>query len=121
MKKIISIVVLSYLISLASFSQKYKVGAMSFMGNNVKSDALIIINDSTVTLKGNGQNYNYKLIKIANGIVYFTDGVMTNSYTILNQSGKIKGFKYDKYILYTPDNRQNSGTVIYYATQDTLK
>ena len=121
MKKFISILVFAFMTYLTSYSQKYKVGAMSIMGNNVKSDALIIINDSTVTLKGNGQIYNYKLIKIANGIVYFTDGVMTNSYTILNQSGKVKGFKYDKYILYTPDNRQNSGTLVYYAIQDTMK
>lgn len=118
MKRIICISLITF-ISVFASAQTYKVGVMSAMGRAIQYNLQIVINDSLVTLTdSDAKQAKFQFVKEANGTVYFTDGVMTHFFTILDVKGKIKGFNYDKYILFTPDNRRGTGSVIYYAVQD---
>lgn len=104
MKKIFLLFAFFYFSTL-SFGQKYKYGAATIGGMNLKIEGTISIDDSIVIIGGGDKNLKFKRIKSSNDIVYFTDGVMTNYFLISPQKGKKKGFEYETMIIYNLDKK----------------
>lgn len=117
MKKIALIIVL-FLFSKNLFSQTYTFGALSSSGVTVKSIGKIIIDDKNVTISSEGKIFKYDFIKNANNIIYFTDGVMTHYFTLINENGKKKGFDYDCMINYQMDKNVGGTNVVYWCKKE---
>jgi len=108
--------------SLKSNAQSYSYGACFVNPNFIKLEGKILISDSTVLIstlnKGAEKTNKYSVVKKVNGLIYITDGVMTNSINILPQSGKKKGFEYDNVIIFYFDKNQQTGGIenmMYYS------
>lgn len=118
MKRIIIFLVLLISFTFAK-SQTFKLGVMFSSGIHVKIDGKIEVTDSIVTIKCSFQGITeasvFDFVKKANNIIYITDGVMTHSIVVMNQTGKKKGFEYNRLISIMYDKRQSSVTVMYYA------
>lgn len=93
-----------------SYSQKYDVGVISALGYTAKTTGSIIITDDKVTIISGEHKAEYKFLKKVNGIIYFTDEIMTHYFTILEESGKKKGFVYDTIIFFHPDKNFTPNT-----------
>ena len=116
MKKILFTLVLLSLNTLL-YSQNYEFGAISTSNLTVKSEGKIKINEKTVIIEAEDKIYNYDFVKKTNGIIYFTDGIMTHFLTILKQKGKKKGFEYDFMINYNMDKNQGGLNIIYWSKE----
>ena len=114
MKKIFLTLSFLFFCSL-SFSQTYKFGAISSSSVTAKSEGKIIITDKNVSFESEGKTFNYDLVKNVNGIIYFTDGVMTHFLTITEQKGSKKGFEYNYMINYQMDKNMGGTNVIYWS------
>ena len=103
------------------FGQKYQYGAVFASGVFVRVEGAIEFGDSTVVITsisaGKTSTVNYDLVKRANNLVYFTDGVMTHFFALMEESGKKKGFECDHLMVFTADKRQSNATISYYAMQ----
>ena len=102
-------------------SQSYKFGAAFFNtgGMFISINGSINIIDSVLTISTIDKNNveskaTYTLVKKANNIFYFTDGVKTYSFVTMNQSGKKKGFEYDTLVVWAWI-LQESNSVMYYC------
>lgn len=98
-----------------SYSQTYDFGALTSSTLTVKSEGKINITEKSVIIESEGKTFKYNLVKNANGVIYFTDGVMTNFFTIIEQKGKKKGFEYDYIINYQMDKKMGGTNVIYWS------
>lgn len=96
-------------------SQNYTFGVMSMSNMVAKSEGEISITDSLVTIFTNGKKLEYKKIKETNGIIYFTDDVMTHYFTMTSEKGKKKGFEYDTIIFFNPDKNFLQNIIIYWC------
>ena len=118
MKRITILLVLLISFTLAK-SQTFKLGVLFYNGIWGKIDGKIEVTDSIVTLKYSykdiSESYEFDFVKKANNIIYITDGVMTNSMTVMNQTGKKKGFEFNRLISFKYDKRLSNVTVMYYA------
>lgn len=118
MKRIIILLVLLISFTFVK-SQTFELGVLFSNGIWAKIDGKIEVTDSIVTLKYSFQEicefYEFDFVKKANNIIYITDGVMTHSMTVINQTGKKKGFEYNKLISFVYDKRLSNVTVLYYA------
>ena len=118
MKRIIILLVLLISFTFAK-SQTFKLGVLVSSGIQVKIDGKIEVTDSIVTIKysfqGKIESFEFDFVKKANNIIYITDGVMTHSMIVTNNTGKKKGFEYNRLISFIYDKRQSNATVIYYA------
>jgi hypothetical protein len=116
MKKLLFIL---FFISAASYSQTYKSGAGFFNPNFFKMDATLKISDVKVSIENSINNkttvIEYEVVKKVNGYIYITDGVMTHSLSMLNETGTKKGFKYDTLIVFSFDKRQSEIPLMYYS------
>jgi hypothetical protein len=117
MKKII--LGLFLLIYSFGFSQTYKFGALGTTSFASKVLGTININEKKVSIEseydGKKSSFEYDLIKKTNGLIYFTDGVMTHFFSFVNQKGTKKGFNYDTWIVFNADKRQSTEQIIYYC------
>ncbi len=117
MKKIL--LGLFLIISSVGFTQTYKYGAGSANGINFKIVGSIVINDKQVlieTINKDKKNLlEYDIVKKTNGIIYFTDGVMTHYFTFVNENGSKKGFDYDTWIIFNFDKSQAATPLIYFC------
>lgn len=109
--------------SICSYSQTYKVGVFFFPGLGLvkvrdKMESKVIFSDSTVVMSVNNEQAKYQIVKKINGLVYCTDGIMTHFYTIHNDEGKMKGFSYNRTILFSPDIRQGTAKILLYAIEE---
>lgn len=84
-------------------------------GMNVKVEGSIILKDSSVIISDGIKTNDYKLVKSANGIIYFTDDVMTHYFTIVPQTGKKKGFEHDTIISWFFDKRMGGEPIVYWC------
>ena len=118
MKRITILLVLLISFTFAK-TQTFKLGAFDSSGLVGKIDGKIEVTDSIVTIKyslqGKIQSFEFDFVKKANNIIYITDGVMTHSMIVTNQTGKKKGFEYNRLISFIYDKRQSNATVLYYA------
>ena len=112
------ILILLLALSSNAFAQTYKFGAIMSSGMNVKMEGSIIIKDSSVKISNGTKTNEYKLVKDANGIIYFTDDVMTHYFTIIPQTGKKKGFEYDTMISWFLDKRMGGEPIIYWCKKE---
>lgn len=111
--------ILLLLFTTICFSQTYEAGAGTSNGLNFPMKMKIIITDKEVVLQGEGKPpATYKIVNNVNGIVYFTDGVMTDYFTFLEKKGTKKGFDYTTMIFCTFDQRKGlNTTLIYYCNK----
>lgn len=114
MKKFIFIFCLFSIYNL-SYSQTYDFGAMTSSTLTVKTEGKILITEKSVVIESEGKTYTYELVKNVNGIIYFTDGVMTHFFSIVEQNGKKKGFEYDNMINFQMDKNIGGTSVIYWS------
>ena len=116
MKKILFVL---FFLSIASYSQTYKIGAGFFNPAFFKIDATLNISDVKVIIeisdKGKKTIQEYEVVKKVNGLLYITDGVMTHSLSMLSETGTKKGFKYDTLIVFAFDKRQSELPLMYYG------
>ena len=112
MKKLI---VCSFLFfSFFANSQTYEYGACFANGLFFKNVGTLIIDDKKVIFQG-ATSFEYTVINKANGLLYFTDGVMTHFLTFTSMSGKKKWFEYDIVIVWNYDSKQNLTPCSYYC------
>lgn len=101
------------------YSQSYKFGAGYANGITFKVVGSLMINDKKVIFETFNKDIKdvkeYDLIKNVNGIVYFTDGVMTHFFTFVKDTGKKKGFDYDTLVIFNFDKSQSNMPVTYYC------
>jgi hypothetical protein len=104
------------LLSVSSYSQSYKVGALFFNSTIAKTDILLTITDEKVRLESKDYPSEYDIVKNTNGTIYTTDGVLTQSFILSKQSGKQKGFAYDTIIIFSLDAKiPTSQKIMYYC------
>jgi hypothetical protein len=107
------------IISSIGFSQTYKFGALGTAAYTSKVIGTISINDKKVLIEteydGKKKNLEYDLIRKTNGLIYFTDGVMTNYFSFVDQKGTKKGFDYDVWVVFNFDKSQSTQQIIYYC------
>jgi hypothetical protein len=118
MKKLfLTILLLS--ITFYSYSQTYKFGAGSSNGINFKVVGNLVINDKQVLFetfeKDKKTLLEYDIIKKTNGMIYFTDGVMTHYFTFINENSTKKGFDYDTLVVFNFDKSQAISPVTYFC------
>lgn len=118
-KQIFLLSILALLTFIKTEAQTYVFGAIMTGGINVKYDGVIKITDSTVVFKDSKKTSNYKLIKNTNGIIYFTDEVMTHYFTEFSQSGTKKGFEYDTVLTWFFDKRMGGDSLVYWCKKET--
>ncbi len=91
------------------FGQVYDCQVSNNSGTVYKLATLISIGDSTIVFKTNGRESIYQRKKsTSESMVYFTDGVLTSSLSIMTQTGSIKGFKYNTAILFKQSDFNSS-------------
>lgn len=119
MKKLIPTLFTLLLFSITAYCQKYNYGACFVNPNFLKLEGKILILDSTVEIstifKGAEKTNKYSVVKKVNGLIYITDGVVTNSIAILPETGKKKGFEYDNIIVFYFDKSLQGGNMMYYS------
>ena len=100
----------------SSQAQTYNIGIMHAGGFGTgKYKGKIIIGDSSLTMTYQNQKFYFPIEKKENNLIYVKDGSMIHTYTITNKSGRIKDFDYDTVFLFTPDKKQHSKEITYYA------
>ncbi len=101
------------------YSQSYKFGAIGTTSFASKILGNITINDEKVIIDsqydGKETLSEYQLVKKTNGLVYFTDGVMTHYFSFVKQKGSKKGFDYDTWVIFNFDKSQSTEQIIYYS------
>lgn len=117
MKKILLVVFL--IISTVGFTQTYKFGALGTTAYTSKVIGTISINEKKVLIEteydGKKKNLEYDLIRKTNGLIYFTDGVMTNYFSFVEKNGTKKGFEYDTWVILNLYKSQTAEQLIYYC------
>ncbi len=109
--------------SICNAQTEYRCHAFQTMGINVKLDTKITVTDAYVVIvarkgdKYDSVGYN-KLVSTIPKILYFTDGVMTETITILEKPGKAKGEEYTHTLILKFDARQGGDTLLYYLLQN---
>lgn len=117
MKKLILTIAL-VLVSTFCFSQQsFNIGVVSAGGTFAKLNGNINIDTKNVSIETsfNGKNDKllYDLIKEVNHNIYFTDGVKTFSFNVIEQVGKQKGFEYNSILVLNFDGQ----SVMYYCNK----
>ena len=117
MRKILLIMLM--LTTSSAFSQKYNYEAAFAGGTIVKMTGSIVINDTilkVISISNEKESTNnYQVTKKVNNIIYFTDGVITQSLSFTYKKGKMKGFEYDVLIIWTTNINKDSPTLMFYA------
>lgn len=107
------------LLGFYSSAQTYKYGALGTTSLATKGYGTININDKKIIIEsendGKKTSFEYDLIKKTNGLIYFTDGVMTHFFSFVNQKGTKKGFDYDTWVVFNSDKNQGTEPIIYYC------
>ncbi len=117
MKKIL----LGLFLIVSSFgsAQSYKFGALGTAAFTSKVIGTININEKKVLIEteydGKKKSLEYDLIRKTNGLIYFTDGVMTHYFSFVDQKGTKKGFDYDTWVVFNFDKSQGNEQIIYYC------
>ena len=118
MKKLF-LTILLFSITFYSYSQTYKFGAGSANGINFKVVGNLVINDKQVLMETFDNDkktlFEYDIVKKINGMIYFTDGVMTHYFTFVNENGTKKGFDYDTWVIFNFDKSQTTSPLIYFC------
>lgn len=117
MKKILLVAFLIF--GSFGFAQTFKFGALGTASFTSKVIGTISIDEKKVLIEteyeGKKTNFEYDLVKKTNGLIYFTDGVMTNYFSFLEKKGTKKGFDYDTWVIFNSDKSQGIEQVIYYC------
>ena len=119
MKKIF--IVLALIISAAAQAQTYYCPISSMEGATKKFDQWFIVQDDAVFIKtssdGKIDSLHYKKIASTNpAVVYFTDGTITSSLTIVHSPGAMKGTKYTDVVSFKPDLKAEQPVGLWYCT-----
>lgn len=93
----------------------YIVGAVTTNGFTMKLPGEVIIGDSTVITKFNGNVDEKRIVNVSGTTVYVTDGTLTDQMVISPFVGKQKGFAYDHSIVINLDNKIKGGQIIYWC------
>ncbi|MBL7865758.1 MAG: hypothetical protein JNK10_12830 [Cyclobacteriaceae bacterium] len=88
-------------VAYSSFCQTYNVGIVK-MGPDIKDlEGQIIITDSTVISKFDGQSISVNITSRKGYTIHVPEG----KYVITHASGRVHGFTYDRHVTYHPDKK----------------
>lgn len=105
-----------------SYGQTHYCPVYSYSGSPLKFETWFVVSDSSVQIKsmakGQLQVMNYNIVASLNRYpIYFTDGVMTTSLSQVDQSGVVKGIKYDHTLAMKQDMKQGGSTIVFYCSK----
>ncbi len=103
-------------LSAISYSQTYNIELIGSGAFATKYKGTLEITETKCNLVFDGKVVSYDVVKNVNGIVYITDGVMTDWLQIVKSDGKKKGVDYNYMIYLNYDQRKNLNVqTIYYC------
>ena len=112
MKKILFLI---FFVSGVMNAQTYKVGIVGDYSYTTKIEGSIIITDSIYTLAFKDKApVVYDVVANKNGVVYITDGVMTDWIQVIEQKGTKKGFEYTHWLILNFDVRKKTNAIVLY-------
>ena len=98
-------------------NQNYNIGAISVDFRGMKRDmaykGTYTIKDDSLIIVTKDATVKYKIISYENGELKYADGDVIQTMNITSETGKMKGFAYDRKISFT-DKKNGGGNTCYY-------
>lgn len=85
-------------------------------GTAFKTDMWLVVGDSAVTQEKLSSVTHKRLPSTNPVVVYYTDGVMTTSVSVLETPGTLKGAKYSHVLVMQTDARAGGSSLTLYCT-----